>query len=826
MEPPDALPSQQARIPRLMIHDDHARRLQLHVADWGTIAEVIVLFTVLILLLFSLYLLITLARKFSRPRPKLIKPDPLFKNFAAGQNWNWDWVMVFRVQDGQEIVTRYQEQHSLRRIVERLDAGGLETKLYKSHDYSKILCKIRCSLGRLKTAAASSDYPLLLDEQEVIKRLKRGYRDEFGNFKWLGRDHLEKAAGKRPGRYEYFEYIYGKYDKRPDLQSAYVTYPTSNSIFRGVDRLKLIMGIMEADLKQEGCSLLCNELVAKGACLAIYPLHDEEELQALMNEWLTDFAMPWGQPIDAVKDYFGEKVGMYFLFLGSYSTWLIGAASVGILVYVAAIFENEVTIYSDLFMAIFMSLWATFFLQSWKASQETAKMEWGMAGFEELERERASFEGKLIHSPVTGLPEQYFPVSEKFTRVLLSYLQITLYLLYVLTLNAGIFYANAYISRYPYQNIFALSIFPKAWNMPQILTNITLAAFIQINNEFFMPMASYLNSKENHRTDTQYDDNLIAKVFLFQFINSYGSLFYVALLQGVVPEHIGLYAEPWRTTRFDCKPLCFTAVGELLGTIFIVRVVFGNMNEVIVPYFRLRRQQLQRLVGGVDAGEYENPFEATSMRKRQVSPAEEQFEKAPYDNISLFNDYAELVIQYGYVTLFVSAFPIAPLFASINNIIEIRVDGWKLVHNNRRPWPTGAEDIGTWEDVLSIVSVIASISNIAMVTMTSPLFKSRPIWERLVIFIFLESFLVGTKVVLSAYLDEIPEDVQMQNERQDFYARKIILNERDEDPDKEVAKDIDDFDEPNVHSSDPQIVVPEQELEEGADADGREQGEV
>lgn len=789
------------------------RRLQAQVNDWNAIYEAFVFLGVVALMASSLLLLVTLARKFSRPRPKYIAPDPLFRNFDAGQNWNWDWVMVFRIQEANEVVTRYQEQYSFRRVVERLNAGGLETKLYKSYDYSKIFCKIRCSSARLKTAAAASDYPLMLDEEEVIARMSRGYRDEFGKFKWYGRE--VKDEKHQNNTYKYYEYIYGTYDKRSDLQSAYVKYATSNSIFRGVDRLKLIMGIMETDIKQDGCSLVATELVEKGACLAIYPLHDEEEIHALMNKWLANCSMPWSQPISQVKDYFGEKVGMYFLFLGSYATWLFFAAIVGTIIFVANLFPNDVTKYGSLFMAVFMSLWATFFLQSWNASQAKAKMEWGMSGFEELERERTGFAGSMIHSPVTGLGVQYFPAREKANRVLQSYVQICLYILYILTLNAGVFYAQAYISRYPYQDSLAFSTFPKSWNLPGILTNVTLAAMIQVTSAIFMPLATYLNELENHRTETQFEDALIAKVFVFQFVNSYSALFYVSLIQGSIPERIGVFLEPWRTTRFTCRPICFDAVGELLATIFIFRVVVGNLTEVIIPYLIVRRQQLRRLVAHkADDEEYENPFDPKLMRKRQVSPAEEQFEKTPYNNMCLFHDYAELVIQFGYATLFVSAFPIAPLFACVNNIIEIRVDGWKLVHNYRRPWPTGAEDIGTWESVLTIVSVIASISNIAMVTMTSGLFKSAKLWERIIIFIVLETLLVGAKLALTAVYGGIPSDVAMQNERQEFYAKKIILNERDEDPEKEFVEGLHLTDMPVVYPSDPQIVQPNAEEEQ------------
>lgn len=54
------------------------------------------------------------------------------------------------------------------------------------------------------------------------------------------------------------------------------------------------------------------------------------------------------------------------------------------------------------------------------------------------------------------------------------------------------------------------------------------------------------------------------------------------------------------------------------------------------------------------------------------------------------------VIQFGFVTLFVASFPLAPLFALLNNIIEIRLDAKKFVTELRRPVAVRAKDIGEW----------------------------------------------------------------------------------------------------------------------------------
>lgn len=45
---------------------------------------------------------------------------------------------------------------------------------------------------------------------------------------------------------------------------------------------------------------------------------------------------------------------------------------------------------------------------------------------------------------------------------------------------------------------------------------------------------------------------------------------------------------------------------------------------------------------------------------------------------STYEDYLEMYIQFGYVVLFASISPFAAVVALINNIIEIRIDAYKL----------------------------------------------------------------------------------------------------------------------------------------------------
>lgn len=45
--------------------------------------------------------------------------------------------------------------------------------------------------------------------------------------------------------------------------------------------------------------------------------------------------------------------------------------------------------------------------------------------------------------------------------------------------------------------------------------------------------------------------------------------------------------------------------------------------------------------------------------------------------------FLSAVIQYGFITIFVAAFPLAPLFALLNNIFELRLDAKKLLVHHR-----------------------------------------------------------------------------------------------------------------------------------------------
>lgn len=73
------------------------------------------------------------------------------------------------------------------------------------------------------------------------------------------------------------------------------------------------------------------------------------------------------------------------------------------------------------------------------------------------------------------------------------------------------------------------------------------------------------------------------------------------------------------------------------------------------------------------------------------------------------------VIQFGFITLFVASFPLAPLLALFNNILEIRVDAWKFTTQFRRPVASKARNIGAWQEILNAVAILSVVTNVGVI---------------------------------------------------------------------------------------------------------------
>ncbi|XP_061200930.1 anoctamin-8 isoform X3 [Neopsephotus bourkii] len=358
------------------------------------------------------------------------------------------------------------------------------------------------------------------------------------------------------------------------------------------------------------------ELAARGVIQQVFPLHEQRILKRLMKSWVQ--AVCEAQPLDEICDYFGVKIAMYFAWLGFYTSAMVYPAVFGSILYtftendqwVLWLLQTSQDICCVVF-AIFNVIWATLFLEEWKRRGAEFAYKWGTLDTpaESIEEPRPQFRGIKRISPVTSAEEFYYPPWKRLLFQSLVSLPVCLTCLsLVFLLMLGCFQLQEFV----------LSI----QELPRIirfLPKVLLAIIVTACDELYKKIAYWLNDMENYRLQSAYEKHLIIKIVLFQFVNSYLSLFYIGfylkdmerlkelllifslsqslarqLKEALLPFillHLHLSLIFFKGLLGFCWRL---GISKMLATLLLTRQFLQNVREVSQPhlYRRLRRGDL------------------------------------------------------------------------------------------------------------------------------------------------------------------------------------------------------------------------------------------
>uniref|UniRef100_A0A8C2ZS95 Anoctamin n=1 Tax=Cyclopterus lumpus TaxID=8103 RepID=A0A8C2ZS95_CYCLU len=140
-------------------------------------------------------------------------------------------------------------------------------------------------------------------------------------------------------------------------------------------------------------------------------------------------------------------------------------------------------------------------------------------------------------------------------------------------------------------------------------------------------------------------------------------------------------------------------------------------------------------------------------------------------------DYQEMFIQFGYVVLFSSAFPLAAMCALINNIIEIRSDALKLCTGLQRPFGQRVENIGQWQTAMEAMGLIAIIVNCYLIGQCGQLQRLFP-WlspeMTIISIVLLEHFAILLKYIIHVAIPDIPGWVAEEMAKLEYRRREAF----------------------------------------------------
>lgn len=142
---------------------------------------------------------------------------------------------------------------------------------------------------------------------------------------------------------------------------------------------------------------------------------------------------------------------------------------------------------------------------------------------------------------------------------------------------------------------------------------------------------------------------------------------------------------------------------------------------------------------------------------------------------STVRDYAEMVIQFGYLVLFGVAFPLSAVISFVNNIIEVRTDAFKILKVSQRVNADKAADIGAWYTILRMLTVVGVLTNAGILVFTAEtannLFSSDGVishaFKVLCFFLLVNSLLVARKLI-EIMINDVPAATKRRLARQKY----------------------------------------------------------
>ena len=112
-----------------------------------------------------------------------------------------------------------------------------------------------------------------------------------------------------------------------------------------------------------------------------------------------------------------------------------------------------------------------------------------------------------------------------------------------------------------------------------------------------------------------YEDSLIIKMFVFQFINSYASFFFIAFIAAYLEEPPGT---PSNWVGQCGGPDCMTPLSINLAIIFGTRLTLSNFLDIFIPYMTYKNKLKEETKG---------------IEGKTLTPAEHDFTLIIYDPV-------------------------------------------------------------------------------------------------------------------------------------------------------------------------------------------------
>ncbi|RNA28547.1 Anoctamin, partial [Brachionus plicatilis] len=294
-------------------------------------------------------------------------------------------------------------------------------------------------------------------------------------------------------------------------------------------------------------------------------------------------------------------------------------------------------------------MWGAIFSEFWGRENNRLAYEWNVLNFEkeeinlpDYERNKEKMREKLKTSSELV---KFLYTRQRYFKILLSY-TVLLFMVCIICIEIGLvalFRVYIRIKVYPNDDVLGVIFGDGGSTVINVFT-------IMIMNRIYTFIAVSFTKWENYRTKTEYDDALIIKLFIFEFVNSYGSLFYMAFFRTIEYEN-GLF-NLGKEYQDKCdNDNCMALLSIQLLVVFIVNPLPPFFMHVILPLLQIAFRHCLWLYKSKKIVIVENDNSDRTEKKKTdqvLIYLQAEKNKARFDE-TINEEYKQKVILYGYI---------------------------------------------------------------------------------------------------------------------------------------------------------------------------------
>ncbi|KAJ9120048.1 hypothetical protein QFC22_002945 [Naganishia vaughanmartiniae] len=543
------------------------------------------------------------------------------------------------------------------------------------------------------------------------------------------------------------------------------------------DKIRLVHQLLVTSTLQGGLGITPGEGEWKRVT-AIIPLQDEKANQEWVQTWLTKKWTVGLQGIDArerdrLAEHFGPSVSMYFSFLSFYTRALIPLSIVGTFFWLGSkgVYARIAELVGletwartggpkelgygwswSWVYAAFVSLWAVGFVEAWRVQERKIAVQYGTHKVARVEHLRPQYLASL--SDTAGIPapdsiteQKTLSPSPRDTEFLKREAKMfaSVPILGACGTALGAMLTGIFIFE---------AFFAHLYDGPgkQLLSLIPTLLFVGVVPNIVAilhKLGKILTLWENHPTKRSYENSLTIKTFAINAIVAYLGLFLSAYVYVPFGELIMSYFSNVLTHQQHQVPTT-SAEGAGLGPksdishrtgikgdrlvnqLFAYTVTNQAINaftELGLPYIKQYIEEWRGTHGKTAEDQKRHDEALNHLDDASSSPEEKRLMRKVERELRLpeysaFGDYAEMVTQFGYIAVWSIIWPLAPVFALINDYVELRSDAVKICNHVQRPVGERVESIGPWLNTMSFISWVAFITNATLTYLFRPSFEN------------------------------------------------------------------------------------------------------